>query len=713
MNSPTITSPAMTQAGMILGTAAYMAPEQAKGRPVDRRADIWAFGVVLFEMLSGTRAFRGEDVTDTIVSVISKEPDWTQLPASLSPTLAAYLKRCLHKDPKQRVGDMRDVRLALDGAFETAAVPATPTTGTSPRGRLPWIIAAAAVVGMGMLAVPALRDLRRTPPPAPTEMRVEITTPTTDTPLQFALSPDGRLLVFVASGDGPPRLWLRSLGETEARPLAGTEGASYPFWSPDSRSVGYFASNALLRLNVSGGTPDRVAVLTGISNGGSWSADGTILFSRQLTGPLWRVAATGGDPEPVTAIDPPRLVSHRHPQFLPDGRHFLFQAEGVPEAAGLYLGSLDGTAPTRLTAADSAGAFLPPDRVVFVQGGTLRARRLDLAARVPTGDSITLAEPVGVEGGSGRGGFTVSDGGVVAYRGAESAQQLTWFDRTGKAVGSADEPGTMNGVGLSPDEQRVASNRAVQGNRDIWLWDSRSATRTRLTFDAATEAGAVWSPDGRRIAFTSNRTGAFNLYLKPSDGSGTDARFGPPVHNKAPTGFSRDGRWLLYYEIHPTTGRDVWALDMEATDSPPRPVANTPADESQAQFSPDGRWVAYQTNASGRFEVVVQPFDDAGGKWQVSTAGGVSPRWRADGRELYFLAPDATMMAVPVTAAGASFTAGTPMALFPSRIFEGGTSRTVPQYAVARDGRFLINQMVADAAAPITLILNWNPDAKR
>ncbi len=228
-----------------------------------------------------------------------------------------------------------------------------------------------------------------------------------------------------------------------------------------------------------------------------------------------------------------------------------------------------------------------------------------------------------------------------------------------------------------------------------------------------TDAAPVWSPDGRRIAFTSNRSGAYNLYVRPSDGSGTDARFGPPVHNKAPTDWSRDGRWLLYFEIHPTTGRDVWALDMEATDSPPRPVANTPADESQAQFSPDGRWVAYQTNASGRFEVVVQPFDDAGGKWQVSTAGGVSPRWRADGRELYFLAPDATMMAVPVTAAGASFTAGTPMALFPSRIFEGGTSRTVPQYAVARDGRFLINQMVADAAAPITLILNWNPDAKR
>jgi len=332
---------------------------------------------------------------------------------------------------------------------------------------------------------------------------------------------------------------------------------------------------------------------------------------------------------------------------------------------------------------------------------------------VLTGDPITLAEPVGADG-FGRGGFAVSGDGVVAYRGADSAQQFTWFDRTGKTVGGEDEPGSLNGAGLSPDAQRVATGRSVQGNRDIWLWDPRSATRTRLTFDAADEAGAVWSPDGRQIAFASSRSGAFNLYVKPSNGSGTETRLGPPANNKAPTDWSRDGRWLLYYEVHPTTGRDVWALDMTATDRPPRVVANTPADESLAQFSPDGRWVAYQTNGSGRYEVVVQPLDDAGGRWQVSTAGGVSPRWRADGRELYFLAPDATMMAVPVTAAGASFEVGTPVALFPTRIAEGGNTRTVAQYAVARDGRFLINQTVADAsAAPITLLMNWRPEGNK
>ena len=420
---------------------------------------------------------------------------------------------------------------------------------------------------------------------------------------------------------------------------------------------------------------------------------------------------------PATAIDPPRQVSHRHPQFLPDGRHFLFHAAGVPETAGLYLGSLDGTAPTRLAAADSGGAFLLPDRVVFVQGGTLRARRLDLARGVMTGDPVTLADRVGANR-FGRGGFAVSDGGVVAYRvGGDAALQLTWVDRTGKAVGVAGEPDASapSYPELSPDGRRVAIPRAVQGNIDIWLRDLLRGGMTRLTFDPADEAGlVVWSPDGRRVAFGSSRTGAFSLYLRPSDGSGTDVRFGPPDNSKLPTDWSRDGRWLLYFEIGPATaGRDVWALDMEATDRPPRVVANTPAEESQAQFSPDGRWVAYQTNASGRFEVVVQPFEDAGGKWQVSTAGGVSPRWRADGKELYFLAPDATMMAVPVTAAGTSFSAGSPVALFPTRIVEGGTARTLPQYAVARDGRFLINQPVGDAtAAPITLILNWKPPAK-
>ena len=302
--SPTITTPAMTQAGMILGTAAYMSPEQARGKAVDKRADIWAFGAVLFEMLAGARAFPGEDVTDTIVAVMSKEPDVAALPATVPARVVQALRVCLRKDAKQRAGDIRDVRLALDGAFETIASPATESPAASSRGRWPWIaalvVAAALIAAM---AVPAVRHLRETPPPAPPEMRVEITTPATDQPAMFALSPDGRSLIFVASGDGVRRLWLRPLDETEARPLAGTESATFPFWSPDSRAIGFFAAGRLLRLDVGGGAPQALATLTGAGFGGSWSADGTILFPRQRTGPLWRVAAAGGEPVAVTRTE--------------------------------------------------------------------------------------------------------------------------------------------------------------------------------------------------------------------------------------------------------------------------------------------------------------------------------------------------------------------------------------------------------------------------
>ncbi len=701
---------------MILGTAPYMSPEQAKGRPVDRRTDIWAFGAVLFEMLTGRRAFPGEDITDTIVSVISREPDFDALPATVPARVVQALRVCLRKDAKQRAHDMADVRLALDGAFETAASASTQTTPPPSRGRWPLLAALAVAAALiAVMALPALRDLRRTPPPAPPEMRVDVTTPATDAPLQFALSPDGRSLVFVASGDGPSRLWLRPLDQTEARPLAGTEGAAAPFWSPDSRSIGFFAAAKLLRLDIAGGAPQVLTPVTGSSASGSWSADGTILFARQLSGALWRVAATGGDPVAVTELDSPRQFGHRLPKFLPDGRQFLFYTSGTPEASGIYLGSLDGGAPTRLTAADAAGEFVPPDRVLFVQAGILVSRRLDLVGRVLTGEPVTLADRVGVDA-VGRGGFAVSGAGLVAYRaGGNAARQLTWVDRTGKVVGVVGDPDANEprDSELSPDGRRVAMERSVQGNLDIWLRDFVRGGMTRLTFDAAQDVVPIWSPDGMRIAFTSNRTGVFNLYVKPTNGTGTEERVVDSSITKAPQDWSRDGRWLTYYEQDAATGRDLWALEMTGRDHTPRVVANTPAEETLAQFSPDSRWVAYQTSESGRFGVVVQTFPDAGGKWQVSTAGGVAPRWRADGKELYFLAPDARMMAVPVTAAGASFSAGTPVALFRTHIVDGGTATTNrPPYAVARDGRFLINQPVADAtAAPITLILNWRPPA--
>ena len=720
--SPTLTTPAMTQAGMILGTAAYMSPEQAKGRVVDKRADIWAFGVIVSEMLSGRRLFGAEDVPETLAAVLTRDISMPTLPVATPLRLQRLLARCLERDPKTRLRDIGEARVEIDrtiaGAGDVSVASVTSSARSVGSGRrLAWMAFAVATVGVlaaAALSIPAVRHLRETLPP---EMRVELSTPSTLQPLQFALSPDGRQIVFVASGTGRQRLWLRALDAIEAQPLAGTEGAEYPFWSPDGRSLGFFAMGKLYRLDIAGGSPLPLTTTGSGGRGGAWSADGTILFAPSATSGLSRMAATGGEPVEVTRLDPPHQISHRFPQFLPDGRHFIFYVTGPESSSGIYLGSLDGNESSRLMAADSSGAFMKPDRVLVIQQGTLIARRLDVARRAVTGDPVTVANQVGIEGNTNLGGFSVSRDGQVAYRvGGVAVRQLTWFDRTGKSVGVASEPDANNlqYPELSPDGRRVAMSRTVQGNFDIWLLDLVRGGLTRLTFDAGQDSLPVWSPDGMRIAFSSNRKSTWDLYLKASNGSGIEDSLPDTPSAEIAQCWSRDGRFLLYITGNSKTGLDLWALDMTTREHQSRVVENTPFDEAMAELSPDGRWVAYQTNESGRFEIVVQAFPDAGGKWQVSTGGGAAPRWRADGREIYFLAPDATMMAVPVTASGPTFEAGTPVSLFPTRILTGGSPVNRPQYAVARDGRFLINQSVNEAAAaPITLLMHWTPAEKK
>ncbi len=538
MDSPTITSPAqVTGVGVILGTAAYMAPEQARGKAVDKRADIWAFGCVLYEMLAGRRAFVGEDVAETIGAVIHKEPDWTRLPATVPPSLVTYLKRCLQKDTKQRVQAIGDVRLALDGAFETAAsssatVAALPARATP----LAWIAAlVVAVLGMIAMAVPTVRHLREAPPPAPPETRLEINTPATDQPTSFAVSPDGRQIVFVASGDGASRLWLRPLATTTAQPLAGTEGATYPFWSPDGRSIGFFAGGSLKRLDLGGGAPQTLAPAANPS-GGTWSADGVIVFGPTAVGPLRRVLATGGAAGPVTTLGS-QQTGHQWPQFLPDGRRFLFYVDGVPDTTGIYLGALDGNAQTRLTPADSAGAYRPegagpagPSRgsgwLLWVRAGTLVAERLDLAQAALTGAPVTVADEVGT--------VSVAATGLVAYRaGTGSQRQLTWFDRSGTVRGTVGDPdgNDLQNPKVSPDGRRVVVGRRVQGNSDLWLLDG--ARMSRFTFDPAPDLSPVWSPDGTQIAFRSNRAASrFDLYRKLTNGTGVEERLVASDQNK-------------------------------------------------------------------------------------------------------------------------------------------------------------------------------------
>ena len=416
--SPTITTPAMTHVGTILGTAAYMSPEQAKGQTVDRHADIWAFGAVLYEMLSGYHAFAGEDISDTLANVLKAEPDWSRLPADLSPRVRLALRACLQKDPKQRIGDAQSVRLALDGAFETAAsqVTAAPSASAS-RGRLAWMVAAVAVLGMVVITVPALSHLRETPPSAPPETRTEIVTPATDQPTSFALSPDGRQIVFVASGDGASRLWLRALATTTAQPLPGTEGAVRPFWAPDGRSIGFFAGGTLKRLDFGGGAARVLApAINGL--GGTWNADGVIVFAPSGTTPLMRMSAGGGAAVAVTTLGA-QQTGHFAPSFLPDNRRFLFSVRGVADTAGIYLGTLDGSAPTRLTPEGSAKAYLPTGWLLWVRAGTLVAQRLDLIKPALTGEPMTVADGEGgsrhsIGGGDGLGGVSNGHGEPAA-----------------------------------------------------------------------------------------------------------------------------------------------------------------------------------------------------------------------------------------------------------------------------------------------------------
>jgi eukaryotic-like serine/threonine-protein kinase len=713
-NSPTLTMHA-TQAGMIMGTAAYMSPEQASGKPADKRADIWSFGVVLWEMLTGMRLFDGETVSHVLAAVLTKEPDLAVLPARIR----YAVDRCLRKDSRKRWQAIGDVRMALE------ELPATAVADARSVRPLPWMIAAG-VLGLTALAL-GFVHFREKPPALAIPTRFQIPSPT-NAPFgpQMSLSPDGRLLAFTAGSDGT--IWIRPLDALEARPLAGTRNSNGQpfFWSPDSRFIAYGASGKLMKVEVSGGPPQALCDAPQGVIGGSWNREGVILFG-QASGGLMRVPAAGGVASPVTALDPSRLQDSM-PQFLPDGRNFVYlrYAAAGSEGNAIYVGSLDRkTRDAKLVVSSFGAAYAQaPDsaagNLLFMRGQILMAQPFDLERLELAGEAVTIADGIGAF--LSHGYFSVSPNGVLVYRkgGSNANFRLAWFDHTGKEIGFVSEPGAYVALALSPDGTRVAVGKNGAVNQDIWVIDVARNTNTRFTSGATTSTAPVWSPDGSSIVYLSaiNATGG-GIRRKFLGGPGAEEQLvADRFLSVIPWDWSRDGRYLLYGKREQNGKAALWFLPMDpaAKDRKPEPFLANEFNNSQAQFSPDSHWVAYASDESGKTEIYVQPFpssSNGAGKTKVSEGGGTYPRWRRDGKELFYISGDQHLMAVEVTTTPA-FKAGIPKALFPTLVF--GTGGVGPfRWDVSADGkRFLIDTAVTETAEePITVVTNWQAGLKK
>jgi eukaryotic-like serine/threonine-protein kinase len=513
---------------------------------------------------------------------------------------------------------------------------------------------------------------------------------------------------------GRQSLWLRPLDALDAQQLAGTEGGVSPFWSPDGRSIGFIAAGKLKKLDISGGPAQTLS--DAVSVGGAWNRDGVIVFSRSATEGLYRIPAAGGTPEPLTTLDKSRNeYTHAWPHFLPDGRHFLYVAgASPPEQSAIFLGSLDSKQTRLLLGVESSVSYAPPGYLLYALEGTLVARPFDADRLELTGEAVPVVKQIGFTLGNARAHFSVSETGTLLYRPNPAAAdtQLVWFDRAGKQLGTAGAAGHYSDIRLSPDGKRVAFQRldTERGASDIWLMELARGTPSRLTFDPANDGDAVWSPDGVRVVFSSMREGLPNLYQKLSSGAGGEELLLKSDEAKFATDWSPDGRHVLYHAMS-RQSYDLWVLPLFG-ERRPEPFVRTDFQESSGRFSPDGRFVAYVSNESGRYEVYVQSFPASGGKWQVSNGGGASPRWRRDGRELFYLSADGKLMSVEVDGSSDRFEAGVPAPLFEPRV--GAISGDSP-YDVAADGRrFLVKVPVGEnAPAPVTVVLNWTADLKR
>jgi Tol biopolymer transport system component len=696
--SPTITSPAATMGGIILGTAAYMSPEQARGKAIDRRSDVWAFGCVLFEMVAGRRPFDGEDVADVLSKVLQRDPDFGALRAA-PPPLVTLVRRCLEKDRKRRLADIADARFELDAAAAYDAVPSAPL-----RARPPGWTAAAALAAAALAGAAGTAFVTRTGPSMPHTPPISFVL---DVPPEFtelstvSLSPDGRHVVL--NGGAASALWLRRVDATGARMLAGTEGAFGPAWSPDSRAIAFTAGGSLKRVDISSG-----AVTTILATGGlnpAWGTSNTILFSR---GPeLYRVSATGGSPTPVLRADQgPFLI----PSFLPDGEQFLLadirtttpQRGGVP----IYLGSLSSTGKKELLRADSA-AHYANGHILFIRDRMLMAQPFDVSSGSLRGEPATVAENVW-PGYLGMPWLSASEAGVLAFPVRSSPpSQLAWLDRTGKVLSRIAEPGDYSNPRLSPDGTKVAvclyDRRAWA--RDIWVFDLTRGTRTRVTQDPADDMNPVWSPDGLAVAFSSDRRGQRDVFRRPADASGEDVLLAGSPQPESVMDWAPDGASIMLNGPFVTGGAGIsFAAASSHSEAPARPPLTLAG--TSVQFSPDGQWVVFASNRTGRSEIYAALVSGTGGTIPLSTEGGIQPRWSRDGEEIFFLSLDRNrMMAVPLTVQGNTLRPGAARELFPIDVADAVGSHL---YDVSPDGqRFLVNVRVGPRIAPVTVMINW------
>ena len=717
--SPTVAQP-LTAEGTIVGTFQYMSPEQLEGREADARSDLWAFGCVLYEMATGRRAFDGKSQASLIGAIMSTEPAPISQIAPMTPVpLDRLVRACLSKSPEDRIQTAHDAKLQLqwiaeggsqDGSQFSGTAVATKSRARSSRA------ATIAIAGLSLVCVALAVQLLRSKPadapvirayiPAPPETWFQLRGTHPGPPV---LSPDGRWLAFAArSPYGGVVLWVRSLGETEAHALPGTEGAGYPFWSPDSKSVAYFAGGKLRKVDAAGGPP-VVLCDAALGKGGDWSEDGFILFAPGNLDPIHRVPDAGGQSVAVTSIDSTlNENSHRFPVILPGGRHFLYFARvgGVgPMAVGaIMVSTLDGKSASLLIPSQTQ-AFYDAGHLLFARDGVLMARPFDPDAVKFTGDAFPIVDAVHIMGGACYGAFSVSDNGVLAFvpPTSQSDLDLLLVSRTGATLDSLGRENYVSNPALSPGGRTcvIALADRSTGLSDLWLYDLNRATATQLTFDPTNQSGPLWSLDGKRIFYAS---GGASIASMPVDGSArSETVYESP--SVAPLSWSPDGKQLLIMMSSSKTRLDVSVLGME--DLKAHPLLQSASNEGQAEFSPDGKWIAYMATDAGRQDVYVMPYPNTGRKWQVSARGGAFPHWRGDGREIFYLAPDGTVVSVPAEAYGSDLTLGKPQQLF--QLSADGN------YDVTADGqRFLVTTPAQWAEQPpLSLVLNWTSELDR